>query len=128
MGGEPPGSEPRDPLQLSLAPADTSAASPRKSQGRDIYVWVVFGILLLAWPLTAILSAPSSLNDQAVYIMAARSTVYFNTGLMSWLMFFLVWSAQRAAGRPLREIGFASPRTSDPLIALGFLVGANVVL
>ncbi len=60
--------------------------------------------------------------------MAARSTVYFNTGLMSWLMFFLVWSAQRAAGRPLREIGFASPRTSDPLIALGFLVGANVVL
>jgi hypothetical protein len=82
----------------------------------------------LVWPLVTFLSAPKSLDDVAFYLSISRLSVYLNTGFMMWLMFFLVWSAQRTARRPLREIGFARPKLTDPLVALGFLLGANLIL
>lgn len=116
------------PASATETDGGPSGGTPAVSLGRRVYVWSVFAVLLIVWPLTAILTSPHSISDQAFYISIARSAVYLNTGLMMWLMFFLVWSAQKVAGRPLREIGFASPKAADPLTALGFLVGANLVL
>ncbi len=95
---------------------------------RRVYVWVIFVTLLAGWPLAALLSASGNFQQLASYVASARVSVYINTGLMLWLMFFLIWSAQRAGRTPFRDIGFAAPRMSDPLIALGFLIGANLIL
>jgi membrane protease YdiL (CAAX protease family) len=127
-GNETSGLDPEALAPASLAAplgTDSGTALPL---WRRVYVWVVFGVILCGWPLAAFLATPDNLSDQALYISAARESVYLNTGLMLWLMFFLVWSAQRAAGRPLRAIGFEPPRMADPLIAAGFLVGANIIL
>ena len=108
--------------------ANQTGTAPRLQRWRNAYVWFVYLLLLLIWPLAAFLTAPKNLNDLALYLSISRLSVYLNTGLALWLMFFLVWSAQRVAGRPLREIGFAPPKPTDPLIALGFLLGANILL
>ena len=122
------GLEPEDQALGDLTAPVGADAGTGLPLWRRVYVWVVFGILICGWPLAAFLAAPGSLSDQALHISAARESVYLNTGLMLWLMFFLVWSAQRAAERPLRAIGFEPPRLADPLIAAGFLVGANIIL
>jgi len=108
--------------------ANQTGTAPRSQRWRNAFVWFVYLLLLLIWPLAAFLTAPKNLNDLALYLSISRLSVYLNTGLALWLMFFLVWSAQRVAGRPLREIGFARPKLTDPLVALGFLLGANFVL
>ena len=110
-------------------PPPGQAEQVRPSQPwRRVYVWLVYALLLFIWPLATFLTTPSRLDDVALYLRLSHLTVYFNTGLVLWLMFFLVWSAQRVAGRPLREIGFARPKPIDPLIAIAFLLGANLFL
>lgn len=130
--GGPTAITPAVPTAGPSAGLDTpgQGAGPEGVRGgwRRGYVWVIFAVLLLGWPLAALLSAPGDIERVASYVTSARLPVYINTGLMMWLMFLLIWSAQRAGRDSLKNIGFATARTSDPLVALGFLLGANLIL
>jgi uncharacterized protein len=113
---------------LSAPPSEQAIPEPKLPIWRSVYVWAVYLLLLGVWPVTTFLSSPRNLDEMALALSVQRLMVYLNTGLVLWLMFFLVWSAQRMAHRPLRAIGFARLRLTDPFIALGFLIGANLFL
>lgn len=88
----------------------------------------IFLVLMVGWPVLSIFSPSGGKEALEALDSTTRLSVYLNTGLLLWSVFFLILSAQWAAREPFSKIGFVAPRMSDPLIAFGFLFVANITL
>jgi membrane protease YdiL (CAAX protease family) len=91
-------------------------------------VITIFLLIVVGWPVFALTSGPTSPDEIAEVVSQSRLWLYASTGLILWLVFLLVWIAQRLGRRSLTELGFTQPRWIDPLVGFGFLFAANIVL
>lgn len=130
----PTGDTPDEPSPPDVTPEpeplseNTSSPPPKLSRWRSGYVIAVFLALLVGWPLLSVLSPSGSKDVLEALTSASRLSVYLNTGLLLWAVFFMVVSAQWAGRKSLSELGFVAPRLSDPLVAFAFLFAANLTL
>jgi membrane protease YdiL (CAAX protease family) len=115
-------SPPEPPFDLQ------SATSPSPKGWRAVYVYAVFGLLLVGWPILAIISQANDQGQLSELVGKERLVIYANTAGILWIVFVMVWSAQRVARRPISELGFTEPRWTDPFIALAFLFVSNLTL
>ncbi len=118
------------PYRSENPPCVSPDAAPqdRLPRWRRWGVAVIFLFIVLGWPFFALTTGPTSADELEEIISQSRLWLYLSTGLILWLVFALVWIAQRLGGRPLTELGFTQPRLMDPVVAFGFLIVANIVL